>query len=59
MAPNIIDDIMEIHPQFDTDPICGNRQDAQPWGRLNIKMSFYQYRDPHVKDKTVSGPSYL
>ena len=23
-------------------------------GRLNIKMSSYQYRDPHVKDKTVS-----
>ena len=27
-------------------------------GRLNIKMS-YQYRDSHVKDKTVSWPSYL
>ena len=25
-----------------------------PGGRLNIKMSSYQYRDPHVKDKTVS-----
>ena len=23
-------------------------------GRLNIKMSSYQYRDSHVKDKTVS-----
>ena len=23
---------------------------------LNIKMSSYQYRDPHVKDKTVSWP---
>ena len=23
-------------------------------GGLNIKMSSYQYRDPHVKDKTVS-----
>ena len=22
--------------------------------KLNIKMSSYQYRDPHVKDKTVS-----
>ena len=21
-----------------------------PWGCLNIKMSSYQYRDPHVKD---------
>ena len=28
-------------------------------GRLNIKMSSFQYRDPHVKDKTVSRPSYL
>ena len=24
-----------------------------PGGRLNIKMSSYQYRDPHVKNKTV------
>ena len=28
-------------------------------GRLNIRMSFYKYRDSHVKDKTVSRPSYL
>ena len=28
-------------------------------GRLNIKMSSYQYRDPPVKDKPVSRPSYL
>ena len=27
--------------------------------RLNIKMSSYQYRDPHVKDKIVSWASYL
>ena len=27
-------------------------------GRVNIKMSSYQYRDAHVKDKTVSRPSY-
>ena len=27
---------------------------SPPVGRLNIKMSSYQYRDPHVKDKTVS-----
>ena len=25
-----------------------------PGGRPNIKMSSYQYKDPHVKDKTVS-----
>ena len=24
------------------------------WGRLNTEMSSYQYRDSHVKDKTVS-----
>ena len=30
-----------------------------PGGRLNIKMLSYQYRDSHVKDKTVSRPSYL
>ena len=29
------------------------------WGCLNIKMSSYQYRDPHVKDKMVSRPSYF
>ena len=28
-------------------------------GRLNIKMSSYQYKDPHVKDKTVSQPSFF
>ena len=28
-------------------------------GRLNIKKSSYQYGDSHVKDKTVSWPSYL
>ena len=28
-------------------------------GRLNIKMPYYQYRDPRVKDKTVPRPSYL
>ena len=27
--------------------------------RLSIKMSSYQNMDPHVKDKTVSRPSYL
>ena len=28
-------------------------------GRFNIKMLSYQYRYPHVKDKTVSWLSYL
>ena len=35
-----------------------NLADA-PGGCPNIKMSSYQYRDPHNKDKTVSWPSYL
>ena len=30
-----------------------------PGGCLNIKMLSYQYRDPHVRDKTVLRPSYL
>ena len=28
-------------------------------GRLNIKMSSYQYSNPRVKDKTVLQPLYL
>ena len=32
-----------------------------PGGRLNIKKSSYQDRDPHVKDKMASAswPSYI
>ena len=36
---------------------CG--VELSPEGRLNIKMQSYHYRDHHVKDKTVSRPSYL
>ena len=32
--------------------------ETDPGGRLNIKMPSYQYRDPRVKDKTISRPSY-
>ena len=32
--------------------ICVSQRD--PRDRLNIKMRSYQYRDSHVKDKTVS-----
>ena len=28
-------------------------------GRLSVKMSSYQYREPHVKDKMAPRPSYL
>ena len=31
-----------------------SRPSVLPGGCLNIKMSSYQYKDPHVKDKTVS-----
>ena len=31
----------------------------QPGGHLNTKMLSYQYRDPHVKDNTVSWLSYF
>ena len=27
-------------------------------GRINIRLSYYQYRNSHYKDKTVSLPSY-
>ena len=33
---------------------CPRRRSITTWGRRNIKISSYQYRDPHVKDKTVS-----
>ena len=29
------------------------------WGRLNIKMPFYRYRNSHYRDKMISRPSYL
>ena len=37
----------------------GSWELMQPGGCLSIKMASYQYRDPHVKDKTVLRPSYL
>ena len=40
---------------------CVNSDHASgsaPGARLNIKMSSYQYRYSHYKDKTVSRPSY-
>ena len=42
----IVNEIIYIH--------CWWRVLLQTGGRLNIKMSSYQYRDSHVKDKTVS-----
>ena len=40
-------------------PIKHLCDESDSGGYLNIKMLFYQYRDPHIKDKTVSQPSYL
>ena len=34
-------------------------EDQEPGDHLNIKMLFYQYRDPYVKDETVARLSYL
>ena len=31
----------------------------KPGGRINIKMSSYQYRKSHCGDKTILRPSYL
>ena len=48
--------------QRETEPIIFTdkyKYFMHPGGRLNIKISSCQYRDPHVKDKTVSRPSYL
>ena len=43
-----------------TDIITRYREETgQPGARINIEMPSYQYRDPHVKDKTVLQPSYL
>ena len=46
--------------------LCGWCDSCEAWeleyrhgGCLNIKISSYQYQDPHVKDKKVSWPSYL
>ena len=46
--------IGRAHPEFT--PSKG--QKTGPGGRLNIKSS-YQYRNPHVKGKTVLRPSYV
>ena len=43
------------HQHLSQFSVCG----TEPGRCLNIKMQSYQYRDSHVKDKTVSRPSYL
>ena len=37
-------------------PIINPIRELNTGGRLNIKMSSYQYRDPHVEDKAVVIP---
>ena len=49
---------MQIGQSYDSH----NAGEITPKGsgdHLSIKMSSYQYTDPHVKDKTVSRPSCL
>ena len=40
--------------------VCAREKsiNTKPWGRLNIKMPSNQYKDSHVKDKTVSQTVY-
>ena len=45
---------INFNTSMDTDKNHRVRYSVKPGGRLNIKMWSYQYRDPHVKDKTVS-----
>ena len=42
---------MDLQTYDSHHPVGMTRQ--EPGGRLNIKMSSYQYRDSHVKDKTA------
>ena len=51
LLPNILVISTEHHDAF---PPSIPAKKWWPGGRLNIKMSSYQYRDSHVKDKTVS-----
>ena len=49
-----------INGSGDASPQCItwiNAENLRTGGRLNIKMSSYQNRDPYDKDKTVSRPS--
>ena len=57
MAPQLhAVDIILLSYSYD---LISRQAISGPGDRLNIKMSSYQYRDPHVNDKTVSRPSYL
>ena len=51
------------NPHVDIDSTPSRRIDVEQrvfvLERCFRKISSYQYSDPHVKDKTVSGPSYL
>ena len=51
--------LVQLRQQTITWAIVDSNIKRHQGGRLNIKMSSYQYRDIHVKDKTVSRPSYL
>ena len=46
--------ILMIWNNLSTWPMSPQEITIAPGGRLSIKMSSYQYRDSHVKDKTVS-----
>ena len=45
---DLVQEVLEWHKKIEVSRV-----------RLNINMWYYKYRDSHVKDKTVSRPSYL
>ena len=44
----------DLRQDYEFPNTCSVYIEAGPWGRLNIKILSYQYRDSHYKDKTVS-----
>ena len=48
-----------LGPQSSNELQWVDKDEREPGGRLSIKMPSYQYKDPHVKDKTVLRPFYL
>ena len=52
-------DDLWIETQMISAQLATRHNSKESGARLKINIPPYQYRDPHVKDKTVSRPSYL
>ena len=59
LSPRQYQNALQLFVYNQQNSLTGMPNLKKPEGRLNIKMSSYLCRDPHVKDKTVSWPSYL